>query len=83
MAKPIRAPELHYPMIQPLIIANCLTSNQGGSVRVRVLWDKQHYIHMIRKTKQRFTKSTSFVFIGPILKEMRRIITPKFTKQYL
>ena len=81
MAKPIRALELLYPMIQFLIITNCLTSNHGGSVRVRVLWDKQHYIHMVRKTKERFTKSKRFVFIGPILKEMQRIIIPKFTKK--
>ena len=40
-------------------------------VRVCVLWDYQHKTPIFRKSTPRFTKSSSFVLIGPILNKVQ------------
>ena len=43
----------------------------GAWVWVRVLWDQQHKTHIFRKSTPSFTKSLSFVLIGPILNKIQ------------
>ena len=61
---------------------NYLISNRAW-IRVRLWWGKQHETHRVRKTKSRFRKSSSFVFIGPILNKIQQFKIPKFTKKYI
>ena len=47
-------------------------------MRLGLLWDKQHQIHIVRKSTLKLATFSSLVFIGPILKEIQPFNTKKY-----
>ena len=50
---------------------NCLVSNQEGLVQVRLLWDKRHRTHIVRKNTLKLATISSLLFIRPILNKIQ------------
>ena len=57
-------PESGFPYIT-------IVSNREGLVRVGLLWDKQHEVHIVWKSTLKLATFSSLVFIGTILNEWR------------
>ena len=59
------------PFFPPLHPSHCLISNREVLGRIRVIWDKLHETHIVRKSTMRLDTFSSLVFIGSIFNEIQ------------